>query len=183
MLVTDEVQAERGDAFWSNEIAARSPMELFWRRLRDDRVALVALGFIVFLIFVAIFAPLIVKLVGAPPPSSSPRRRSTSFGSPTGPSSTHLFGVDQLGRDVFSRVVYGTRVSLSVAFISTAHRRGRRRRRRHDRRLLPRLDRHASSRATIDVLLAFPILLLGLGLASACALGNGLPRRDRSSRA
>src|SRR5207247_3788063 len=46
------------------EIAARSPLELFWRRIRDDKVALTAAGFIVFLVLCALLAPLIVKLVG-----------------------------------------------------------------------------------------------------------------------
>jgi ABC-type dipeptide/oligopeptide/nickel transport system permease subunit len=155
-----------------NEIAARSPLQLFWRRLKDDKVALTALGVIVFLILVAVFAPLIVKLVGAPPPSQQSTKALDAFGTPTGPSSKHLFGVDELGRDVFSRVVYGARVSLEVAFIATGismtigivlgliagYYRGW-------------VD-SAISRL-IDVLLAFPILLLALGLAAACSFGNG----------
>ena len=44
------------------KITARSPMQLFWRRLRRDKVAMVALAFIVVLIFVALAAPLIVGL-------------------------------------------------------------------------------------------------------------------------
>ena len=51
------------------EIAARSPLQLFWRRLRQDRVALAALVFIGILIVFALAAPLIVKLFGAPPPN------------------------------------------------------------------------------------------------------------------
>ena len=80
--------------------------------------------------------------------------------------------MDQLGRDVFARVLYGARVSLEVALIATAlsvaigvtvgmiagYYRG--------------LVDTALSRLT-DVVLAFPILLLGIGLASACSLGKG----------
>jgi peptide/nickel transport system permease protein len=153
-------------------IAARSPLALFWRRLRHDRVAMGALVFIVLLIIVAVAAPLIVKLAGAPPPDQQSTAALDQFGQPTGPTAEHWFGVDQLGRDVFSRVVYGARVSLEVAFISTGiavvlgvalgmlagYFRGW-------------VDTGLSR--VMDVFLAFPILLLGIGLASACALGNG----------
>jgi peptide/nickel transport system permease protein len=154
-------------------IAARSTLELFWRRLRTDRVALAALGFIALLVLVAIFAPLIVKLVGAPPPDEqSSAALDPTFGSPTGPSSQHIFGVDKLGQDVFSRVVYGTRVSLEVAVLSTGS------------AVIAGvvvgmlagyygglIDTLLSR--VLDVMLAFPILLLGIGLASACSLGDG----------
>jgi ABC-type dipeptide/oligopeptide/nickel transport system permease subunit len=154
------------------EIAARSPWELFWRRLRHDRVALAAAIFIVILILVAIFAPLIVKLVGTTGPNVQNTKALDEFGTPTGPSGHHIFGVDQLGRDVFARVLYGARVSLEVALIATAlsvvigvtvgmvagYFRGW-------------VDTALSR--LIDVLLAFPILLLAIGLASACSLGNG----------
>jgi ABC-type dipeptide/oligopeptide/nickel transport system permease subunit len=154
-------------------VAARSPIELFWRRLRADRVALAALAFIALLVLVAILAPLVVKLFGAPPPDvPSTEALDPTFGSPTGPSSAHFFGVDKLGQDVFSRVVYGARVSLEVAIAATgtAVAAGV---------LVGMLAAYYGgwidtviSRA-LDVLLAFPILLLGIGLASACALGNG----------
>jgi len=153
-------------------IAARSPLQLFWRRFREDRVALTALGFIVVLVLVAVLAPLIVKLFGAPAPNQQSTKALDSFGTPTGPSSEHLFGVDGLGRDVFSRVLYGARVSLTVAVVATgiavvigvvvgmvaAYYRG------WVDTVLSRI---------IDVLLAFPILLLALGLAAACSFGNG----------
>src|SRR5436189_5178773 len=99
-------------------IAARSPLELFWRRIRDDKVALGAAAFIVLLVLCAIFAPLIIKLVGTTGPTEQNPQALDSFGTPTGPSSAHPFGVDQLGRDVFARVLYGARVSLEVAIIA-----------------------------------------------------------------
>jgi peptide/nickel transport system permease protein len=153
-------------------IAARSPLELFWRRLKHDRVALASAIFIVVLIVIAVFAPLIVKLVGTTGPTVQNPHALDSFGTPTGPTSSHPFGVDQLGRDVFARVLYGARVSLEVAIIATAlsvtigvvagmvsgYFRGA-------------VDTAISR--LIDVLLAFPILLFGIGLASACSLGNG----------
>jgi peptide/nickel transport system permease protein len=169
-----ELLGERGvvDLAATGAIAARSPLQLFWARLRQDRVAIGALIFIVLLVLVAVLAPLIVKLVGAPGPDVQSTAALDQFGTPTGPSATHLFGVDQLGRDVFSRVLYGARVSLLVAVLSTGiavvvgttmgmiagFYRG------WVDTVLSRL---------MDVLLAFPILLLGIGLASACSLGNG----------
>src|SRR4051794_640956 len=102
----------------SGEIAALSPLQLFWRRFRADRVSMVALGFIIILIFVAVFAPLIVKVLGLPGPNDANTSALDQFGSPAGPSSAHPFGVDDLGRDVLARTLYGARVSLEVAFIS-----------------------------------------------------------------
>ncbi len=69
-------------------IAARSPWELFSRRFREDRLAMAALIFLVVLILVAVLAPLVVKLFGAP----GPDERDTGaldplFATPTGPSS------------------------------------------------------------------------------------------------
>jgi peptide/nickel transport system permease protein len=156
----------------SGEVAARSPLQLFWRRLRRDRVALVALGFIALLLMLAVFAPLIVKLVGAPEPNVQETEALDDFGLPTGPSAEHIFGVDEIGRDVFSRVVYGAQVSLKVAIIGTGvsvvigvvmgmlagYYRGW-------------VDTGIAR--VIDVLLAFPVLLLGLGLATACSDRNG----------
>src|SRR3954454_10360600 len=103
------------------EIAARSPGQLFLRRLRADKVALVAAIVIVLLVLVAIFAPLIVKLVGAHPPNQRNPAALDEFGTATGPdfAKHYYFGVDSLGRDVFSRVVYGARGSLLGAFVAT----------------------------------------------------------------
>jgi ABC-type dipeptide/oligopeptide/nickel transport system permease subunit len=153
-------------------IAARSPLELFWRRLRQDKVALVALSFITLLVVVAIFAPLLVKLFGAHPPNEQNSRALDDFGSAAAPGKGYVMGTDGLGRDVFSRTLYGARVSLEVALITAAvavlvgvtlglvagYFRGW-------------VD-SALSRV-FDVLLAFPVLLLALGLGAACALGNG----------
>jgi ABC-type dipeptide/oligopeptide/nickel transport system permease subunit len=161
-----------------DEIAARSPLQLFWRRLRQDKVALVALTFIAILILIAIFAPLIVKIVGARPPNDQSTAHLSidvnGFPSAAPPSGKDLFGTDGLGRDVFSRVMYGARVSLEVAFIATAlivivgvtlgmvagYYRGW-------------IDTVLAR--TMDVMLAFPVLLLALGLAAACALKGCIP--------
>ena len=150
----------------------RTPWQLFWHRFKDDKLALGALGFIILLILVAIFAPVVVDIAGVP----GPDERDTAaldplFATPTGPSAEHPFGVDQLGRDVFSRTVYGARVSLIVAFAATTiatvlgviagllagYFRG------WTDTLISRF---------VDVLLAIPYLLLATGLAAACTLSQ-----------
>jgi len=157
------------------QVTARSPLQLFWRRFRRDRVAMVAAVIVILACLVAIFAPLIVKIVGAADPNVQNPDLLDDFGSPSGPTAENWLGVDQRGRDVFSRVVYGSRISLEVAFISTAiivvvgvvmglvagYYRG------IVDSLLTR---------TMDVMLAFPVLLLAIGLGVACADGclNGL---------
>ena len=121
-----------------HEITARSPLQLFWRRFRSDKVAMVSLGFIVLLIIVALAAPLVVKAFGVSGPNVQNLARWTRSGSRTGPSSAHPFGVDELGRDILARVIYGARVSLEVAFISTGIAVLIGVDRRHRRGLLPR---------------------------------------------
>ena len=162
--------AELVDSDFSAPVS--TPWQLFWRRFREDRIAIASLVFIGLLILIAIFAPQVVSLVGAPDPDA----RDTGaldplFATPTGPSSAHYFGIDQLGRDVFSRTVYGARVSLIVAFaattIATAF--------GIVAGLLAGYFRGWTdtliSRA-VDVLLAIPYLLLATGLAAACTLGQ-----------
>jgi peptide/nickel transport system permease protein len=150
-------------------IAARSPLQLFWRRFRHDRIALASLGFIGLLIVVAIAAPLVVSALGLPGPNVQNANLTDSFGSPLGPSAAHPFGVDELGRDVMSRVIYGTRVALVVGIIGTA--------------IATVIGVIIGVLAgfyggwtdmllsrVIDVVLSIPFLLLGLGIGAACSV-------------
>jgi ABC-type dipeptide/oligopeptide/nickel transport system permease subunit len=151
------------------DVAARSPLQLFWRRFRRDRVAVVAGGVVIVLIVIAILAPLVVSILGLPGPNVENLNLTDSFGSPLGPSTAHPFGVDQLGEDVASRVIYGTHVSLQVGIIGTAIStligvtvgliagffRGW-------------VDTLLSR--TVDVVLSIPILLLGIGIGAACSV-------------
>ncbi len=170
-LITDEA------AQTPNEIAARSPFALFWRRLRQDKIALVALTFIGLLVFVAIFAPQLVKLFGAHPPNQQNSNALDEFGSAAAPGHGYIMGTDALGRDVFSRTLYGARVSLEVAFLATGlivligvtlgmiagYYRGV-------------VDTVLSR--SMDVVLAFPVLLLALGLGAACSLKGCLTAKS-----
>jgi peptide/nickel transport system permease protein len=105
------------------DIEGRSLSQIAWRRLRRDKVALAGGVFIVFLVLVAIFAPLIVKITGGDPnvyhadlvdPAIGP------YGTFGGISWAHPMGVEPItGRDIFSRVLYGTRISLLIALMAT----------------------------------------------------------------
>jgi ABC-type dipeptide/oligopeptide/nickel transport system permease subunit len=157
----------------TGDIVARSPTALFWRRFRQDRVAVASLIFIVFLVTIAVAAPLVVSILGLPGPYVQNLNLTNAFGQPLGPNGAHPFGVDGLGEDVASRVIYGARVSLEVGVIGTAIATvigvvvG----------LLAGFYRGwvdtVLSRLT-DLVLCFPTLLFGIGLASACALNGCL---------
>ena len=151
--------------------AGPRPFALFWERLRSDKVALAAAAFLALVVLSAIFAGPITRLIAHPPNAQYPERLDL-FGTPTGPSWDFLFGVDLVGSDIFSRVLYGARVSLTIAIVGTGiamligttlgivagYYRGM-------------VDTVISR--TVDVFLAFPLLLLALGIGSACSLGNG----------
>jgi peptide/nickel transport system permease protein len=100
-------------------IQGRSPWQLAWRRLRRDRWAMASLATICALVLVAVLAPLVVKVVGHPPNAQYRDTGLTLDGSPVGPGSTFWLGTDNLGRDVLSRIIYGTRVSLLVGVVAT----------------------------------------------------------------
>ncbi|TVL94252.1 ABC transporter permease [Streptomyces sp. LX-29] len=108
----------------TKEIQGRSPGRIAWMRLKRDKVALAGGIIVLFLILVAVFAPLIVSWFGHPPNDWHVDELEAETGLPRGDfggmSSDYLFGLEPVnGRDVFSRVVYGARVSLLVAFLAT----------------------------------------------------------------
>jgi peptide/nickel transport system permease protein len=80
------------------------------KRFRRNRLAMIGLAFIVVLVVLAVFAPLVT--------SYGPNERVRLFRAP--PSRDHWFGTDSIGRDVFTRVIYGARVSLRIGILATA---------------------------------------------------------------
>ena len=100
-----EVQLEAPSGLWSEA----------WHRLRHNKGAVVGFVLVSIFIVVALFAPLIA--------TDDPRSQNLDLlqgACCPGPSADHLFGVDPLGRDVFSRVVYGARFSLLIGVVSVA---------------------------------------------------------------
>ena len=85
--------------------------QLAWRRFKRHRMALVGLGFFSFMVLVAIFGPIVLpynplNIPGAQQPGGDP------------PSLQHLFGTDDTGRDVFTMVVNGARISVAIGGFS-----------------------------------------------------------------
>lgn len=82
-----------------------------WRHLRRNRLAMVGLGILTLFLFCAIFAPFLT--------SYDPIK--TDFGSTLqDPSREHILGTDWLGRDVFARILFGSRISLAIGLISVS---------------------------------------------------------------
>ena len=141
----------------------RTPWSEFWRKFRKQRVAVVAGLFIVLLIALALVAPWIV------PYDAENYFDYNSLNAP--PSWQHWFGVDPLGRDILSRILMGSRISLTAGFVSVAvgaivgTAMG----------LLAGYYEGWTDRITMrlcDVLFAFPGILLAIGIVAI--LGGGM---------
>jgi peptide/nickel transport system permease protein len=153
----------------SQQVVGRSPGQLFWRRFRKDKFAIAGMVFIVFMMILAFSAPLVAKLEGHTASFVDPRNALDEVGLPIGPTGQFWFGADTAGGDIFVRVIYGARTSLSVALFSTGialiigviaglaagFYRGK-------------VDTVISR--IIDIVLSLPILLLALGLVAVCSL-------------
>ena len=159
------MSADKSVAGMSAAPSAKRPLDtargfgaLVWRRLRWDPVLLVALGVILVVVVSAVLAP---RLAPYDPTRVDPRIRLSPPGS-----AGHLLGTDQLGRDVLSRVMWGGRVSLIVGIVPVVlsavggivvgliagYYGG--------------LVDHVITRL-LDVLFAFPAILLALAIVSA----------------
>ena len=151
-------------------VQGRTPGQLFWRRFRRDKVALVGLFLIGVMIFGALSAGFFAKnVVHHDDVNKFYFEMLDEYGLPMGPNTEFWFGADPAGRDLFLQVLYGARTSLIVAFFATGIEviigvafgvmagffRGK-------------VDTFISR--MMDVVLSLPVLLLALGLVSACGL-------------
>ena len=85
----------------------RSQMKEIWRRMRRNKLAMAGLSIVVVLILVAIFADQIADY-------DTQVIRQDVMNRYQGPSAEHWCGTDELGRDIFARLVHGARISLLV---------------------------------------------------------------------
>jgi peptide/nickel transport system permease protein len=149
-------------------VKGRTPWQLFWMRFKRDHIAMGAAGVLIVLISMALLAPVFANQIAHHSPTQINQDVTSDIGLPLiGPSKAYWMGVDQLGRDVFVRALYGARTSLFVALVGTgislvlgitlgliAGFRG------------GKIDTFISRLA--DIFLALPLLLLAIGLAASC---------------
>lgn len=85
--------------------------KIIGREFLNDRLAVIGLVIVLILLFTALFAPFL-----APDPNAvfdiNPQKKLTS------PSWEHPFGTDHMGRDILSRVIFGTRITIIIAIIA-----------------------------------------------------------------
>ena len=98
---------------------ARTPWQLFWGRFKEDKLAIAGGIAIVIMVILALTAGIFENIVGHPYDKIFLNTRTDIFGTPLGPDSKFWFGSDDLGRDLLVRVLYGARVSLTIAFVAT----------------------------------------------------------------
>ncbi len=147
-------------------VVARSPWQIFWSRFRQDKLAIMGGVFIVIMIILALGAGLSVSLTGHEVSQQFDDTMLNDFGTPKGPNGEFWLGADDLGRDLFVRILYGARTSLTIAIIATGL----------EVAIGVTLGMLAGflrgwvdsvvSRA-IDLILSIPFLLLGIALAVA----------------
>ena len=102
-------------------IEGRSLGQIAWMRLRQDKVAMAGGIVVIFLILVAIFGPYLVQNPLTYHENLIDPTFSRPYGTLGGISAAHPFGVEPItGRDLLARIVNGARVSLVIAFLSTA---------------------------------------------------------------
>ena len=106
--ITDDLFEKLDESEKNNEFIAMESRTYFqdaWRHFKKDRLALVSLGFLVVMLLLAIFVPIFS-------PYTYDGQDLTMRNAL--PSLTHLLGTDKFGRDIFVRLMYGARISLSV---------------------------------------------------------------------
>lgn len=156
-------QAESMEGPGGPPVAYVSTAAAFWRRFRRNRLALLGAVIVVLLAAVAIFAP---GLAPADPAKQSLHDKRMP------PGSKYALGADEFGRDIASRLIFGSRVALVVGLVSVliALALGT---------LLGTVAGYVGGGVdeavmrSLDVLLAFPYLLLAIAIVSA--LGPGIP--------
>lgn len=95
----------------AKKLKKKSQLLEVWRQLKKNKLAVLSLFVLIALVLIAIFAPLLA-------PYSYSEQDVMNANAPS--SAAHLLGTDKLGRDILSRLLYGTRASLAMGFTAIA---------------------------------------------------------------
>lgn len=96
----------------TNDQPPKTMTRLVWEQFLEHKMALVSLGVIFVFCLIAIFTGVIANFLGLDPAEQDILSRYAPW------SAEHWLGTDEAGRDVFIRLIYGTQISLTVAFVS-----------------------------------------------------------------
>jgi peptide/nickel transport system permease protein len=113
-LRTTEVDSTEPSVRFVLQRQSKAPSSLFmdaWRRLTRDKLAIAGMVIIALFIIAAVFAPLLAPY--SPIEQTLLQRRQP-------PSRQHWMGLDEVGRDILSRIIYGARVSLQIGLLSVS---------------------------------------------------------------
>jgi peptide/nickel transport system permease protein len=100
-------------------IARKSPRQLFWARLKQDKAALAGGVVIALLVLVALFGGPIATSITGHGANQIVANSTDDYGVPFGPNADLWFGADGSGRDLFVRTMYGARISLFVGVVAS----------------------------------------------------------------
>lgn len=158
------------------EVEGKTPWQLFWGRLKQDKVALGGAVFIVLLILIAFFGGPIAEKVSGHERNEIFNDAFSFYGplkipGPVGPSSEFFLGADTAGRDLFVRLMYGARASLQVAILATGISVG-------IGIVLGIIAGYFGGKIdtlisrAIDIILSLPYLVIALGITAACSVSK-----------
>lgn len=106
-----QLQTNSGNAATSAPVKVKKTnmSKVYWERFANNKMAVAGMVFMIIIILAAIFAPFVTKYDPA---------YQNLMEKLAAPSGSHWLGTDEMGRDIFSRVIYGARISLMVGIVS-----------------------------------------------------------------
>lgn len=111
VLLTDDLFVKDDSAYTDADKMTRPSLSYWsdaWRRFKENKLAMVSAAILLVIILLAVFQPVF---------SPYEYDQTDYFALNQGPSAAHLFGTDELGRDIFTRCWMGARVSLLIALV------------------------------------------------------------------